>query len=99
MIQQLILNTLMACHPKSEGVVVSSVNVQPEPEVQTDRRSATSDDSAPSSPEAVSTESVPTVYIYTPLKPKILKQRRLKRRLNPIGDLAEFSYTEEELAY
>ena len=45
MIQQLILNTLMACHPKSEGVVVSSVNVQPEPEVQTDISSATSDDS------------------------------------------------------
>ena len=61
MIQQLILNTLMkCCHPKSEGVVVSSVNVQSEPEVQTDSSSVTSEDSTSNSAEVISTESVPT---------------------------------------
>ena len=60
MIQQLILNTLMACHPKSEGVVVSSVKVQSEPEVQTDSSSASPENSTSNSAEVISTESVPT---------------------------------------
>ena len=102
MIQQLILNTLMACHSKSEGVVSSSVNVQPEPEVQTDSSSAPSDDSTSSSAEVVSTESVPTVG--TPDTPSETKnpekEKAEKKTTEPQRETVEkFPYTEEELAF